>query len=67
MPTDDSGATVHIAVGVLMERHNLDAAQAIALLSSTAFTAHRTIGDVALEIVTDPRHVVADTQSPEGS
>ena len=58
--TEYNGAAVHMAVGVLMERHNCDAAQAMAMLSSAAFTAGRNIGALAVEIVDGARHGVTD-------
>ena len=54
MGTNYSPVAVHIAIGVLMELHDCDPPQAIALLSSSAFTAGRTITDLALEIIDDP-------------
>lgn len=60
MGTNYSPAAVHIAIGVLMELHDCDPPQAIAMLSSSAFNAGRTITDLALEIIDDPRRVVAD-------
>ena len=56
MATEYSSTAVHIAIGVLMELHDCDPPQAIALLSSAAFRAGRTITDLALEIIDDPRH-----------
>jgi AmiR/NasT family two-component response regulator len=58
--TEDNGAAVHMAVGVLMERHNCDAAQAMAMLRSAALTAGRNIGALAVEIVDGARHGVTD-------
>ena len=43
MGTNYSPAAVHVAIGVLMELHDCDPPQAIALLSSSAFNAGRTI------------------------
>lgn len=60
MVTEYNGAAVHMAVGVLMERRNCDAAQAMAMLSSAAFTAGRNIGALAVEIVDGARHGVTD-------
>lgn len=60
MGTNYSPAAVHIAIGVLMELHDCDPPQAIAMLSSSAFNAGRTITDLALEIIDDPRRFVAD-------
>jgi AmiR/NasT family two-component response regulator len=45
---------VHIAIGVLMEQHDCDPPQAIALLSASAVNVGRTITDLALEIIDDP-------------
>jgi hypothetical protein len=57
-----SPAAVHIAIGVLMEQHDRDPPQAIAMLSSSAFTAGRTITDLALEIIDDPTCAVVGEQ-----
>jgi AmiR/NasT family two-component response regulator len=62
--TSYSPAAVHIAIGVLMELHDCDPPQAIAMLSSSAFNAGLTITDLALEIIDDPRQDVAGDQAP---
>ena len=56
MVTEYNGAAVHMAVGVLMERHKLDAAQAMDMLSSAALGAGRNIGALAVEIVDGAGH-----------
>jgi AmiR/NasT family two-component response regulator len=60
--TNYSPAAVHFAIGVLMELHDCDPPQAIALLSSSAFNAGRTITDIAREIIVDPSRVVVGEQ-----
>jgi AmiR/NasT family two-component response regulator len=60
--TNYSPAAVHIAIGVLMELHDCDPPQAIALLSSSAFSSGRTITDLALEIIDDPTCAVVGEQ-----
>ena len=60
MVTEYNGAAVHMAVGVPMERHNCDAAQAMAMLSSAAFTSGCNIGALAVEIVDGARHGFTD-------
>jgi len=52
--TNYNPPAVHIAIGVLMELHDCDPPQAIAMLSSSACTTGRTITDLALEIIDDP-------------
>ena len=59
-----SGPTVHIAVGVLMEQHDLDEARATALIIASASRSARTVSDLAVEIVADPRRMVVDGQQP---
>ena len=51
--TDYSPATVHIAIGVLMEQRDCDAPGAIAVLASSARTAGRSLTDLAYEIIDD--------------
>ena len=65
MVTNYSPATVHIAIGVLMELHDCDPPQAIALTSSSAFNAGRTMTDLTWEIIDDhhQRLVIGD-QAP---
>jgi hypothetical protein len=60
--TNYSPVAVPIAIGVLMELHDCDPPQAIAMLSSSAFTAGRTITDLALEIIDDPTCAVVGEQ-----
>ncbi len=62
--TEYNGAAVQMAVGVLMERHNLDAAQAMDMLTSAAFTAGRSVGALAVEILDGARHGDTDDQAP---
>jgi hypothetical protein len=52
MATKSSGAAVHIAMRPDGE-HHCDPVRAIALLNPSAFTAGRTITDLALEIIDD--------------
>ena len=59
-----SGPTVHIAVGVLMEQHDLDEARATALIIASASRSARTVSDLALQIVANPRRMVVDGQLP---
>ncbi len=66
MGTNYCPAAVHIAIGVLMELHDCDPPQAIALLSSSAFNAGRTITDLALEIIDDPTIAAVGEQPLEG-
>jgi hypothetical protein len=61
-----SPVAVHIAIGVLMELHDCDPPRAIALLTSTAFTAGRTMTDLALEIIEDPTSATVGEQPLEG-
>jgi hypothetical protein len=60
-----SPVAVHIAIGVVMD-HDRDPPQAIAMLSSSAFTAGRTITDLAREIIDDPTSKVVGEQPVEG-
>ena len=58
MATDNNGPAVHIAVGVLMEQQSCDATHAIGLLIAWSSTTGRTVGDLAVEIIDDPRRIV---------
>ena len=53
MVTNYSPATVHIAIGVLMEQRDCDAPRAIAMLASSARAAGRSLTDLAYEIIDD--------------
>jgi AmiR/NasT family two-component response regulator len=60
--TNYSPPAVHFAIGILMELHNCDPPQAIAMLTSSAVTAGRTITDVALEIIDEPTSAAVGEQ-----
>jgi ANTAR domain len=64
--TKYSPAAVHIAIGVLMELHDCDPPQAIAMLSSSALSTGRTITDLALEIIDDPTGAAVGEQQLGG-